>query len=406
MSILKPTTQEIKQLGQFQNTLHGPKIPQLQNEAQKLKTYLKFVVYKVTKSYQPPKHIGRVIVDGVLQVGKNFSTQVLPAVLHIEKIPQAATLSGFINLLITKGVQYVTGNFKTQGTHNDLLSVAKFFQSQKNAQGKNLNTFDDVKEWLAPYANRNKLLTKNSGLSGKVFRISDKTADYFRVLTGHWDAVAVDRGIKQILNKAGILRSANSTVYTYEEMRTIVQLAALPNDRPIDLDQWIYKFYERNKKATNKVKTAAKGTGGNQQIKITSSTLQPVNFGNPHLNLLISRLISEIQKSAKTNIFYDYFHAGHGLKLSKKYDPATNTFSRNFGYINTRQQRDIKFPNCPLPHLTYACDGGWGKKLGLKPQYIAPQGNRAKPEYYWCIDANNQHLIDVANIIWQIWKTR
>ena len=76
----------------------------------------------------------------------------------------------------------------------------------------------------------------------QISALADKTADYFRLMVCHWDAVAVDKGIKSLLAQAEIV-SLYSNKYSYKEKRAIVQLAAFELEcRPIDLDQSIYRF--------------------------------------------------------------------------------------------------------------------------------------------------------------------
>jgi len=246
---MKPTQSQVAGLNGFLTSLHGIKLPVLAGEAKVFADYLNTLSgFKIIDEAlsSADKHVGRVIVDGVLQVGKDYEKQVRPAVQSIRGFPEAATVSGFISLLNTKPLKSLI-NFKTPGTKSDLLMVARFFV------GKGIETFDDLYAWLGPEQNRDSLLTKNSGLSGKVFRIADKTADYFRVLVRHWDAVAVDRGIRELLDKAKII-SRYSKKYGYKEMRSIVQLAAVShlNCRPVDLDAGIYDYYVSNKSGGNK----------------------------------------------------------------------------------------------------------------------------------------------------------
>jgi hypothetical protein len=188
-------------------------------------------------------HVGAVIIDGVLQVAHDFEEQVRPAVGSIRKFPEAATVSGFINLLNTKPLDSLI-NFGGQTTRNNLLNVAIFFRA------KGVDSFDDLHVWLGPENNRDSLLTAESRLGEGVFRIGDKTADYFRVLVGHWDAVAVDRGVRQLLDNANII-SRHSKRYDYKQVRAIVQLTAIAylGCRPLDLDASIYNYYVSNKRS-------------------------------------------------------------------------------------------------------------------------------------------------------------
>ena len=245
---MKSDEAKVEKLFQFMKSLHEQRLNELQDRAKKFHEYLKRLDgFKIETRTAGTKHVGRVVVDGVLQVGKDYEKQVRTAVERIERFPEATTVSGFIHLLNERELKELI-NFKTDNTKKDLLKVAEFFAHEK------IETFDDLYRWFELEENRDKLLTKNSGLSGAVFRIADKTADYFRVLVGHWDAVAVDKGIRELLDKAGII-SKHSLKYNYKELRTIVQLTALLfNERPIDLDDNIYNYYVANRRTEKKLK--------------------------------------------------------------------------------------------------------------------------------------------------------
>lgn len=241
---MKPSSSQVDDLNRFLQSLHRNKLNVLANEAQAFAKYIKKLIgFKIVIAQLPPehRHVGRVIIDGVLQVGKDYEKQVRPAVERILRFQEAATVSGFINLLTARQLKDLI-NFKTEGTKDDLLKMARFFAN------KEIETFEGLYTWLEPEKNRDSLLTEKSGLSGKVFRIANKTADYFRVLVRHWDAVAVDRGIRGLLDETGII-SRYSKKYEYKEMRSIVQLTAVSHldCRPVDLDASIYEYYAINK---------------------------------------------------------------------------------------------------------------------------------------------------------------
>jgi hypothetical protein len=144
----------------------------------------------------------------------------------------------------------------------DLIAVGNFFTN------RGIETYSELKEWLKPEDNRDSLLFERSGLGGNSpFRVADKTADYFRVLVCHWDAVAVDSNIKAIIKNVGI-----TSEYAYKEMRAIIQLAALEmNLRPIDLDASIYNdsvvYPERYKRSNKRRRCDVDGQTG--RIRIT-----------------------------------------------------------------------------------------------------------------------------------------
>ena len=169
-------------------------------------------------------------MDAVLQVGHDYEKQVRKRVEYIKNYDEAVTVSGFLRILKKLGINELL-DWNSPAMEIDLLAVGNFFAN------RGIETYSELKEWLKPEDNRDSLLSERSGLGGNsTFRVADKTADYFRVLVCHWDAVAVDSNIKAILENAGI-----TSEYNYKEMRAIVQLAALEmNLRPIDLDASIY----------------------------------------------------------------------------------------------------------------------------------------------------------------------
>jgi len=248
---VQPSSDQVNSLNLLLQSLHGPKLTVLAREAQKFSAYINTLAgFRITNAgfSSDQKHLGRVIVDAVLQVGHDYEKQVRPAVQRILGFSQAVTVSGFIELLQGQPLKNLI-NFSSEGIKEDLLSVAQFF-----ANGK-VETYDDLYTWLQLEQNRDALLTANSGLQGKVFTIGEKTADYFRVLVRHWDAVAVDRGIRGLLDGAGII-SKYSKKYAYKELRSIVQLAATQHlgCRPVDLDASIYDYYVSQKPATKRRK--------------------------------------------------------------------------------------------------------------------------------------------------------
>jgi len=237
---MKPTNNQVSALYQFLRLLHGSKLlSELANGAKTFASYLNSLSgFKIVDAKPPHGHVGAAIVDGVLQVGKDYEKLVRPAVGRMKTFPQAATVSGFIDLLNKQNLQYLTAKFKSGKVKYDLLRVAKFFLNKK------IDTFEELFDWLESDKHRNELMKIKRDPKGTVFCVGDKTADYFRRAVGHWDAVAVDKGgIRQLLSEAGIV-SMYSSKYNYKEKRSIVQLAALYLDhRPIDLDKSIYNYY-------------------------------------------------------------------------------------------------------------------------------------------------------------------
>jgi hypothetical protein len=261
---MKPEQKQIEELSVYLKKQHGVKYENLKISGLKFANFLRELPgFNQCLGDPDPllqaEHVGRVIVDGVLQVGHSYEKQVRSRVERIRGYPEAATVSGFRLLLEKQGIIQLL-DFNSKETEKDLIDVSVFFS------GRGIETYSDLWEWLKSESNRDSLLSVHSGLGQQtetVFRIADKTADYFRLIVCHWDAVAVDKGVKMLLEDSGIV-SLHSTKFTYKEKRTIVQLAALElNYRPLDLDQSIYRFYisrgqNKPKKTTNKPKANSK----------------------------------------------------------------------------------------------------------------------------------------------------
>ncbi|MBI4767857.1 MAG: zinc ribbon domain-containing protein [Deltaproteobacteria bacterium] len=130
-----------------------------------------------------------------------------------------------------------------------------------------IESYSDLREWLRPEEHRDALLSNMTGLgldTRTPFRIADKTADYFRVLVSHWDTVAVDRGIKKLLAQAQVV-AFRSSLYSYKEKRSIVQLTALElGCRPIDLDHSIYLFLINKPRKSSTTIKDIKGENGSK----------------------------------------------------------------------------------------------------------------------------------------------
>lgn len=216
---------------------HGQKFNDLKAMGEQFARALQLMPdWQIVEAPEPSRHVGRVIVDLVLSVGHDYEKQVRRAVEMIKKQPEASTMTGFIRLLEANPLGSIL-NFGEDSTKSDLLNVARFLQAQ------GVDTYDQLYRWLEPEANRDSLLTENSGLKGDVFRIADKTADYARKLVGHNDAVAIDRGFNGLFAETGVM-PRYATRWTYKEKRAVAQLAALSAGcTPRDLDSSVYRLY-------------------------------------------------------------------------------------------------------------------------------------------------------------------
>jgi hypothetical protein len=260
---MTPDDKEIDDLLKALSSRHGLKFDELVNQSKQLATYIKGLGnfnFVAPDPLLDIPHIGRVIVDAVLQVGHDYEKQVRKRVEYIKNYDEAVTVSGFLRILKELAINELL-DWNSPAMEMDLLAVGNFFAN------RGIETYSELKEWLKLEDNRDSLLSERSGLGGNsTFRVADKTADYFRVLVSHWDAVAVDSNIKAILENAHI-----TSKYNYKEMQAIVHLAALEmNLRPIDLDASIYNdsvvHPERYKRSNKRRQHDIDGRSGKMRI--------------------------------------------------------------------------------------------------------------------------------------------
>ena len=200
--------------------------------------------FKIVRA-KPEVHIGAVITDAVLQVGHRWKTHVEPRVERIKTdYPNAATICELLHLLETVGECGLL-NWNGIDEQERFRLTIHFFAHE------GINTVDDLTKWLESEDNRDRLISKSTRVDkAGIPKIADKTADYYRVMVGLPDAVAVDRFIKEFFDEAGI----EIRRYRYKDLRAIVQLAARPLSiakgteiKPLDLDQSIWKYKQSQK---------------------------------------------------------------------------------------------------------------------------------------------------------------
>ena len=135
---MKPKKDQISELCRFLRLLHGSKLEELKEKGKIFAEYLNSLDgFQIGDVEIPHKHVGVVIVDVVLQQGKDFEKQVRPAIKSIFNFNEAKTVSGFIQLLM----KYPLGkliNFKTERTKHDLLRVVKYFADRR------IDTFEQL----------------------------------------------------------------------------------------------------------------------------------------------------------------------------------------------------------------------------------------------------------------------
>ncbi len=177
------------------------------------------IVTEIDGDYQ---NMGAIIIDGILQSGINYKTVVKPRILnYLKDHSNKKTTPEFKTLIETVPVSQLIKWKESAKTKRIILLTNFLFD-------KHINTQEDFKKWLSFQENIIELKT----LSG----IEDKTADYFKILTGH-STNAIDRHLLNFLEKAGI------TTNDYKEAQMIIsQTAKILGVNESYLDHSIWKY--------------------------------------------------------------------------------------------------------------------------------------------------------------------
>lgn len=176
-------------------------------------------VEDVTTGYD---HMGALLVDAVLQAGIRYETVVVPRVERVlENYPQAKMTTEFQRVLMIEGVLKLL-NWKLDRKMNTLVDITQFFVAER------LETVDDLRAWLIEAENIQRLK--------EIKGIGNKTADYFKILTGI-STSAIDVHLYNFLAQAGV------EVSGYEEAQQVIRETAVLLDideRTLDYSIWSY----------------------------------------------------------------------------------------------------------------------------------------------------------------------
>ncbi|AVH25807.1 MULTISPECIES: hypothetical protein [Vibrio] len=146
-------------------------------------------------------NMGATIIDGILQAGINYNSTVKPRVTKfLTEYPECKTTSQFIDLYNTVTLSELI-NWKQSSKTVRIETLSEFLKSN------DIETIEDFSSWLADDSNL-ELLKKLPG-------VKCKTADYFRILTGH-ETNAIDRHLINFIKLSG------SQVSSYKEAHNIV----------------------------------------------------------------------------------------------------------------------------------------------------------------------------------------
>lgn len=177
------------------------------------------LVEEATTGYN---HMGALIVDGVLQAGIRYETVVVPRVkLVLERFPEAKTTSAFQRVLMLEGALKLL-DWSLDRKMNTLVDLVQFFVAEK------IETADELRRWLIAPGNVERL----KGIKG----IGNKTADYFKILTGI-STSAIDVHLYNFMAQAGV------EVRGYEEAQAVIRETAVllgTDERTLDYSIWSY----------------------------------------------------------------------------------------------------------------------------------------------------------------------
>ena len=169
-------------------------------------------------------HMAAIITDGILQAGLNYNTVVKPKIDNIKLLyPELKTTSAFYDKIQIGELEKII-NWKHEEKLNRIIGVTKLFIEE------HIETPSDLAIWLSD--------VKNVAYFKTLRGVSNKTADYFKILTGK-SSVAVDRHLFTFLNLAGI--KIASTEYERAK-KIIIETAILMNKRAeiLDFSIWTY----------------------------------------------------------------------------------------------------------------------------------------------------------------------
>ena len=177
-------------------------------------------------------NMGATIIDGILQAGLRYDTVVKPRVDKFKnEYREVKTTSQFHELINSKDLSEI---ISMKGQKIDrIISLVKFLKNEK------IETEDDFYDWLSNEDNL-LLLSTLKGIKGK-------TIEYFKILTGHKNTVAVDVRLRNFISMCCEGLEISNDKFAYEVlMRVAEKLRVEP--ATLDFSIWSYMTPERVKK--------------------------------------------------------------------------------------------------------------------------------------------------------------
>lgn len=195
-------------------------------DAQLLLTYLdRLGVDGGTEIARGWTHMGAVVVDASLQRRQRYVATVLPRVSHLVAVwPDAKTTDGFRRRLNT-------GELARVIRWNGQQRLVQIEQTTTVLESLQIKTVHDLSAALSSPDRRDPVRTALRAVSF----VGDKTLDYFDILTGKADGVAIDVRVRRVARAAGITTTA------YWHLSSVIRHAAAARGwRAGDLDAAIW----------------------------------------------------------------------------------------------------------------------------------------------------------------------
>lgn len=185
--------------------------------------------FKYLNISSPYNNMGATIIDGILQSGLRYETVVKPRVDKFKKeFQEIKTTSQFYALINNNDLSEI---IKMKGQKVDrIILLVKFLKNEK------IETEDDFHIWLRN--NDNLLLLSN--LKG----IKRKTIEYFKILTGHTDTVAIDVRLRKFISMCcdGFVISNNDLAH-----EILIRVSEKLGIEPATLDYSIWSYMSSNR---------------------------------------------------------------------------------------------------------------------------------------------------------------
>ena len=179
--------------------------------------------FEIANELDAYTNMGAIIIDSSLQAGIKYKTTVKPRVMKfLSEYSHLTKTSDFEKLIEKKNISDLINWKDNSKKTNLIINLTKFLISE------GVETQNEFYEWLS----YDKNIIKIKSISG----ISDKTADYLKILTGH-KTNAVDRHLIKFMKNAGI------NVENYSEASDVISMTSgiLNIDEDLyDHSIWLY----------------------------------------------------------------------------------------------------------------------------------------------------------------------